>query len=70
MKKASQDYIYGMTLFMNFEKKMTIYCIHMIKLHIYVCISIINTEIQDTDYLLIMGETGNGMEDEHKASVR
>lgn len=46
---------------------MTIYCIHMIKLHTYVCISITNTKIQDSDYLLIMGETGNGMEDEHKA---
>lgn len=39
----------------------------MIKLHTYVCISITNTKIQDSDYLLIMGETGNGMEDEHKA---
>ena len=43
---------------------MTVYYIYMIKL--YICISIISTKIQASDYLLITGETGNRMKDEHK----
>ena len=46
---------------------MTVYYIYMIKL--YICISIITTKIQASDYLLITGETGNRMKDEHKVKM-